>query len=618
MSPSADDQPSARPGRGPGAALSPEELEARLRGPGELTEADLDALDAWYRSCEDPADVDPADVDPAGEDPDGFDPDVADPDGFDPAGEDPAGEDPAGEDPAGEDPAGEDPGCGPDAGPGGAARPVVPEIFEAGFVHRYPVEGATGFAPGGPLDRMLPGADLAWHLGNARKRGLGALSDDELIGVLVAARRVQSWQAELELAATAELDVRRAFPDGREGEHVDDEVAAALRLTGRAAQTQLELARQMGRLPCTAALLAAGIMDRRRAEVIASHLSLLPDDQAAAVDAAVAVKAGEQTTGELGAACQRKVIACDPEAYERRKKKAEDNARVECWDEPSGTGAIAGRDLDRARVINADKSIDAAARWLAAHGMPGTMDQLRGEAFLGRLCGQSLESLLSDCPAGQPGPAGRPDPADPGPVPAGLNRINLTEPLSTWLELTNRPGEISGTGAGGPADAATCRQLTDILARSPKTRWCITLTDPAGRAVAHGCARAGPGPPGSDKRAWLASVKITPIQTGGCAHPDETHGYRPAPKLRHKVKIRSPRCGFPGCRRSAWRCDDDHTIPYHQGGRTCECNVHPLCRYHHQAKQAPGWHLAQPEPGVLIWTTPSGRTYTVTPEPYPV
>jgi hypothetical protein len=43
----------------------------------------------------------------------------------------------------------------------------------------------------------------------------------------------------------------------------------------------------------------------------------------------------------------------------------------------------------------------------------------------------------------------------------------------------------------------------------------------------------------------------------------------------------------------------------------------PLCRRHHQAKQAPGWHLRQPHPGTLTWTFPSGRTRTVTPPPYP-
>jgi hypothetical protein len=112
-------------------------------------------------------------------------------------------------------------------------------------------------------------------------------------------------------------------------------------------------------------------------------------------------------------------------------------------------------------------------------------------------------------------------------------------------------------------------------------------------------------------------MTITPIETGTCAHRRQTAAYRPPDSLRHLIKIRSRRCGYPGCRRPATRCDDDHTIPHHQGGKTCECNLHPLCRRHHQAKQAPGWHLSQPEPGLLTWTTPSGRRYSTLPEPYP-
>lgn len=42
-----------------------------------------------------------------------------------------------------------------------------------------------------------------------------------------------------------------------------------------------------------------------------------------------------------------------------------------------------------------------------------------------------------------------------------------------------------------------------------------------------------------------------------------------------------------------------------------------LCRRHRRAKQASGW-LAQPEPGILTWTLPCGRTITTVPEPYPV
>jgi hypothetical protein len=37
---------------------------------------------------------------------------------------------------------------------------------------------------------------------------------------------------------------------------------------------------------------------------------------------------------------------------------------------------------------------------------------------------------------------------------------------------------------------------------------------------------------------------------------------------------------------------------------------------HHHAKHAPGWHLQQTRPGVMRWTTPSGRTYTTRPTQY--
>jgi hypothetical protein len=47
----------------------------------------------------------------------------------------------------------------------------------------------------------------------------------------------------------------------------------------------------------------------------------------------------------------------------------------------------------------------------------------------------------------------------------------------------------------------------------------------------------------------------------------------------------------------------------------CECSHSPLCRHHHRCKQAEGWQLTQPEPGVLVWHTPAGRTYTTIPTP---
>ena len=583
----------------------------------------------------------------------------------------------------------------------------VAEVWDAGFIHNVAGEPGYGFASGGLLDRMLPGRELAAFTGTALGDGLERLSDCELIGFLCAARRNTSWQQAAQLAAVTDLEQRRAGADGAPGEHVADEVAAALTLTPRAAEGLLALAAGVTRLSQVPAALAAGVIDMSRAEVFARELMPLGDELAVRAEAIVMPRAPGLTTGQLAYALQRAVAAVDPAAAERRKKRAEQDARVEVWMEPGrGTAAVAGRDLPAAAVIAADKRLTAAARWLKARGAGGTMDWLRSRAYLAFINGYRLDGLLAGllaseaadhgqaagssgdfdssddaagasgtdspssaasgpfapsapgasnasgaptadnsgtqaaadhgddhgtgCPAsGAPASADLANPAEGAQVPADLanpadprglaalaGTVNLTMPALTWLGLSDVPGEAGGFGA---LDAGTCRDLTTALAASPATRWCVTLVSPDGRPTAHGCARAGPGPPGNgDPAAWLATVKITPIEAGVCEHRRESAGYQPSSTLRHVIKIRSRRCGFPGCRRPAVGCDDDHTIPYDKGGRTCECNLHPLCRRHHQAKQAPGWRLDQPEPGTLIWTLPSGRRYTVTPEPYPV
>ncbi len=574
-----------------------------------------------------------------------------------------AGGDPWDERPgAGGDPWDDDPELGAEPPMQRVAAPVA-EAWDAGFVHNVPGEPGRGFASGGVLDRMLPGRDLAALTGTALGDGLGRLDDFELIGFLCAARRNTSWQQAAQLAAVADLDARRARADGSPGEYVADEVAAALKLAPRAAEGLLALAAGVMRLSQVPAALAAGVIDQARAEVFVRELLALDDTLAVRAEAMVMPRAGEMTTGQLASALQKAVAAVDPAAAERRKKRAQADARVEVWLEPGrGTAAIAGRDLPAPEAMAADKRLTAAARWLKAHGAEGGTDWLRSRACLAFLNGYRLDDLLTallatpadtsdgqhatssrdDCasapdagagagqatardgdgdgtgsPAGDidPVPAELANPADPPGLAALAGSVNLTMPAAAWLGQADTPGEAGGFGA---LDAGTCRDLATALAAHAATRWCITLVNPDGRPVAHGCARAGPGPPGTDRRSWLATVKIAPIETGTCEHRRETNGYQPSRLLRHIIKTRSRRCGFPGCRRPAVQCDDDHTVPYDKGGRTCECNLHPLCRRHHQAKQAPGWHLDQPEPGTLTWTLPSGHQYTVTPEPYPV
>ena len=68
---------------------------------------------------------------------------------------------------------------------------------------------AAGFAADGLLDHLAPGPALAGFAQNAWADGLGMLSDDALVGVLQAWRRLASWAAAGEFAAVAELDRRR-------------------------------------------------------------------------------------------------------------------------------------------------------------------------------------------------------------------------------------------------------------------------------------------------------------------------------------------------------------------------------------------------------------------------
>jgi hypothetical protein len=108
--------------------------------------------------------------------------------------------------------------------------------------------------------------------------------------------------------------------------------------------------------------------------------------------------------------------------------------------------------------------------------------------------------------------------------------VHLIMPYDSWQGRSDNPGEIAGYGA---ADADTCRDIAGRLAAEPAARWCITLTDQHGRAAAHGCARAGPGPPGTSDRApgWplSRSTRSTPA---------------PAPTSENQPGISPPRpCG---------------------------------------------------------------------------
>ena len=363
-----------------------------------------------------------------------------------------------------------------------------------------------------------------------------------------------------------------------------------------------------------------------------------------------------------------------------KDKERRDRQRVVAGREESGNAFLAARELAIEDALASKAHIDALAVALRRGGLPGTLQQLRVLAFNDLTQGRDPRDRLTspgpagtagrdarqDQPAagGQPGDGdatgggddddaswdGRPDmpewqherrgtreddhqdspgppPGPPAPFPA---LINLTVPAGTAYGWSDAPGDIGGWGLTDPGET---RRLLQAASMHPRTRWRVTQLAADGTAAAHGCARGQhpwiPPPEGGGTRdgpdtrqaAALAeflralNITVTPIAKGSCDHASREDRYTPSRKLKDLIRARTARCTAPGCGAQAVHCDLDHTLAY-PAGITCQCDLAPACRRHHRCKQAPGWQLTQPEPGVMLWTTPSGRSYTTRPTVY--
>jgi hypothetical protein len=544
---------------------------------------------------------------------------------------------------------------------GGDAEEGTPQ----GLYATLPAEELSleGFAEDGRADTMAPGALLAMVLDTVAGpsgEGLSGLSDDQLIGFLSGARRMESRLAWAKMAALAEFASRP-----RRTDFAADEVAAAFRLAWLSAAGEIGYAQMVARrLPVTFAGLAAGTLDPVHVKIIEDVTSILSDEDAAVADAKLAEVAQSKTYAELRRAGNRLVLRLDPEAVRKRKERARREARVRSFREESGNAGISGRELPPVEVLASMQHVEDRARALRDAGVPGTWEELKVRATLDLLQERDSRAVPGEPPAdgasanaGGPGPdtsspggpsPSSPGPGGPGPGPDGPGtggphsghapRPGSEGPrvgalINITVSHTALPGS-GGDGSGGPGevagfgilDHADTRDLLAAAARNPATRWCLTVLNPDGTAATHDCAAGthrwphGQGLPGPVSLGGLMDflniTALTPVIRGPCQHAGAEDRYRPSRVLRHRVRARNTTCTAPGCGRRAAGCDLDHTDPWHLGGRTCECNLAPLCRHHHRCKQAEGWRLEQPEPGVLVWRTPAGRTYTTTPTQY--
>jgi hypothetical protein len=553
---------------------------------------------------------------------------------------------------------------------------------EQGLYITLPAEQLTltGFCQGGASDTMVPGALLATVVHTVTGEdgaGLAGCSDDQLMGIISAARRQQSRDEWTLMAAIGEF-ARRAGT-GVEGEFAADELAAELHMSQPSAAGQMDRATEVPqRLPRTFAALGAGQIHPVHLRIIEEETRYLSDAYAAKADAILAETAPGQTFGELRYAARKLVLTLDPDLARKRKEAARREAYVRRFQEESGNGGMVARELPSDEVLASWQHVEQRALDLRAAGVPGTLQDLRVRAYLdllqerdsravpvgpvpaasGGACpGQPAsdqpapDQPVSDQPASDqpasdqlapdqpppdtgppgtgPGPGGSDGPGSPGgpgpgpapgtgsdPGPSLAALVTIPIPLTTYQGRSDTPGEADGYGILGGDDA---RDLAAAAARHPATRWCVTALNPDGTAAAHACLRGRHPPPGMGSPHYPLTLKtpLIPVARGPCDHARAETGYHPSRALQHLIRARSATCTAPGCRRPAARCDLDHTVPWDQGGRTCECGLAPLCRHHHRCKQAEGWQLTQPEPGIMVWRTPSGRTYATAPTEYP-
>ena len=112
---------------------------------------------------------------------------------------------------------------------------------------------------------------------------------------------------------------------------------------------------------------------------------------------------------------------------------------------------------------------------------------------------------------------------------------DLVIPLATLLGLAERPGEGHGLG---PLDPGLCRALAASAVRSPHSTVCVTVTDPDGIAIGHGCAKPAKNQqPGTANRIARAHVSPDGVLA---ALPSRANLTVPAARLTELARSGSP------------------------------------------------------------------------------
>ncbi len=385
------------------------------------------------------------------------------------------------------------------------------EILEPGY--------RAGGLPEG-LAEMQPGAELARVLEELDHQSLSGF--DRVTVMQARARLVSHFHAALysdmlEVADSMEDLMSEDFDFEAIEDSTAMEIRAALNLTRRAAETQLDFAHLLcERLPQVWVALDAGWIDLPRARVIVDQTLHLDATLAQAVSEEVVVSAGSMTTGELRARIARLVITVDPESAAKRYQDGLEERRLASEANPDGTANFHALNLPPAEIQAAMRRINRLARSARSKDDPRTIDQIRADVLLDLLRGRV-----------------RGKGHDRGVVDISVDHATLTG-------LNDDPGSIPGWG---PVIADVARR---IVSEQSEAEHRVTVTGDDGEPIWTGVTRR-----------------------------------RPTAAQRREIEARTPTCVFPGCRMPASECDIDHHLEWVQRGPTEDWNLGPLCRHDH-------------------------------------
>lgn len=340
------------------------------------------------------------------------------------------------------------------------------------------------------------------------------------------------------------------------------EVGAELGISRGRASAQMNYGLELlERLPKLGEVFAAGAVDFRVIVTAVFRTGLITDpDVLARIDARLARTAGgwnALSRAKIAEVVDWWVRELDPAALRTARSSSEDR-HVEIGPSRDGLAEFWGA----VRAPDA-AALDRRLNQLAATVCPRdsrTTRQRRADALAALASGQS--AMMCDC--GSPECPARDADAQPSQV-----VIHVLAEQATLAGDSDSPGYLPGYGA---VPAETIREFT-----------------------AH--ARVRP-------LARASQLKAEPH-------------YRPSAALADFIRARDLCCRFPGCDKPAEFCDIDHTIPWGLGGPTHPSNLSLKCRAHHLLKTfwcgEKGWRDVQFPDGTIVWTSPSGRTYTTTP-----